>query len=167
MTIQDLGSLGELIAAIATIATLAYLSVQVRQNTRALRSATFESISDQMAQNVLPLLTSGDLAEIAVRGFNDPEALGPADRLRFNSLLIASIRRMESVYIQERIGALEPELARGFELSLLSLLQHPSSKAWWESARITFNDGFVEHVDAWLRDNEPSESHPSTGVRIR
>ena len=40
MTIQDLGSLGELIAAVATIATLAYLAVQVRQNTRALRSAT-------------------------------------------------------------------------------------------------------------------------------
>ena len=45
MTIQDLGGIGELIAAVATIATLAYLAIQVRQNTRALRSSTFQQIS--------------------------------------------------------------------------------------------------------------------------
>jgi hypothetical protein len=42
MTIQDLGSLGELIAAVATVATLVYLSIQLKRNTRAQRSQTFQ-----------------------------------------------------------------------------------------------------------------------------
>ena len=38
MTIQDFGSLGELVAAIATFVALAYLAVQIRENTKAVRS---------------------------------------------------------------------------------------------------------------------------------
>ena len=49
MTIQDLGSIGELIAAIATVATLVYLAVQLKQNTRALRSQTFQQSSMDMS----------------------------------------------------------------------------------------------------------------------
>ena len=45
MTIQDLGSLGELIAAVATVATLVYLAIQLKQNTLALRSQTFQPVS--------------------------------------------------------------------------------------------------------------------------
>ena len=42
MTVQDLGSLGELIAAVATVTTLVYLAIQLKQNTRELRSQTFQ-----------------------------------------------------------------------------------------------------------------------------
>ena len=59
VTIQDLGSIGELVAAAATIATLAYLAAQVRQNTRALRSSTFQSISDARDHAVIiPIISS-------------------------------------------------------------------------------------------------------------
>ena len=164
MTIQELGSLGELVAAIATIATLAYLAVQVRQNTRALRSATFESISEQMAQNVQPLLNSPALAELTLKIYSDPDGLGPTERVQFNALMVASIRRMESVYIQEQIGSLESDLARGFELSLLSLLQNAVAARWWSTAKATFNPRFVEHVDAWLAEHPAPPVHPSMGV---
>jgi hypothetical protein len=166
VTIQELGSLGELIAALATLVTLVYLAAQVRQNTLALRSATFESISEKMAQNVQPLLTNGELAELILKGYADSESLTPEERVRFNALLVASIRRMESVYIQEQIGSLEPDLARGFELSLLSLLKNPGAAKWWATARVTFNPRFVDHVDTWLRENETLGIHPSMGVAI-
>ena len=38
MSFEDLGNLGELVAAIATVATLGYLALQLKQNTKALRS---------------------------------------------------------------------------------------------------------------------------------
>ena len=55
MSIQDWGSIGELLAALATLATLIYLAAQVRQNTRALKSATFQNISSEMGRNANPL----------------------------------------------------------------------------------------------------------------
>ena len=66
MSIQELGSLGEFIAAIATIATLAYLAVQVRQNTRALRSSTFEDVSGGMNQISTAIATHPELSSLRV-----------------------------------------------------------------------------------------------------
>ena len=45
MNIQDLGSIGELIAALATLLTLGYLAIQLKQNTSALKSQTFQQSS--------------------------------------------------------------------------------------------------------------------------
>ncbi len=45
MTLQDLGNIGEFVAAIATLITLIYLAAQIRQNTRAVRSASLDSVA--------------------------------------------------------------------------------------------------------------------------
>ena len=43
MTLEDLGNVGEFTAAIATLVTLVYLALQIRQNTRSVRSAAYQS----------------------------------------------------------------------------------------------------------------------------
>ena len=64
MTFQDLGSLGELIAAIATVLTLGYSVIQLRQNTRALRSQTFQQSSMDMSLTANAISSDGELAAI-------------------------------------------------------------------------------------------------------
>ena len=122
MSIQDLGSIGELIAAIATIATLIYLATQVRQNTRALKSATFQNISGEMGKNVEPILNNADLAALMVKGNNDPSSLSAEEKLRYSSILTASLRRLESVYVQHKLGSIDEELKEGFEISIMAIL---------------------------------------------
>ena len=164
MTIQDLGSIGELIAAIATIATLVYLAAQIGQNTRALRSSTFQGISNQMAQNVEPILIHSDIAPLLLKGMADLGSLSPEDRLRFSSLLVMSLRRMEAVHVHAQLGSIDMDLIRGFERSLFSLLQSPGAAEWWSTAKATFNGPFSAHVDSWLAENNASSVHPSMGV---
>ena len=167
MTIQDLGSLGELLAAAATLATLVYLAVQVRQNTQALRSSTFQEIASQMAQNVEPLVYDQEVAALTVRGSAHLEELDEVDRVRFYAILIMSFRRMEAVYIHSQLGSIAPDLTRGFELSMLTNLQSPGGAAWWDSAKVTFSREFVDHVDAWLAANRSAIAvHPSTGMPL-
>lgn len=166
MSIQDLGSLGELIAAIATVATIAYLAVQVRQNTRALRSSTFQGISEQMAQNVAPIVMHPDVAALMIKGIGGLGSLTPEERVRFQSMLVATFRRMESVHVQAQLGSIDPELARGFERSMLSILHSPGGAEWWATAKLTFHDSFVAHVGVWL-DQHPSDGvHPSMGISL-
>ena len=167
MTIQDLGSIGELVAAIATIATIAYLAVQVRQNTRALRSSTFHGISEQMAQNVVPILSNSEVAELVVKGFDGLSGLTPAENLRFRSVLVMSLRRMESIHIQSDFGAIDANLIQGFERSMLSLLQSAGGAEWWVTAKTAFTSEFSDHVDRWLVENDSAEFHPTIGVSMR
>ena len=90
MTIEDLGNIGEFIAAIATIVTLVYLAVQVRQNTAALRSSTFQNICEQMAHNVEPIVSHGDVSDVLARGLSGLAGLSPSERVRFQSVLVMS-----------------------------------------------------------------------------
>jgi hypothetical protein len=167
LTIQDFGSIGELVAAIAIIATIAYLAIQVGQNTRAIRSSTFHGISEQMAQNVLPILTRSVGADILARDFDDPGGLSPAERLRFQSVLVMSVRRTESIHVQIKFEAIVADLTEGFERSLLSLLHSSGGGEWWASAKVTFTREFVDHVDSCLAENDSAEHHPSIGVSLR
>ncbi|MEP4484806.1 MAG: hypothetical protein ABJ013_04180 [Halioglobus sp.] len=161
MSIQDIGSIGELIAALATLATLIYLAIQVRQNTRALTSATFQNITAEMGKNVEPLSTNADLAAIMVKGFPNPDCLSAEERLRLSSVLVASFRRMESVYVQNTLGSIDDDLQAGFELSILTLLTTPFGAQWWRDAKVTFYKPFVAHLDKRVEHSELPAAHPS------
>ena len=67
MTIQDLGNLGELIAEVATAATLVYPPIQLKQNTRALRSQTLQQSSMDMSLTANAISSDGKLARIVVK----------------------------------------------------------------------------------------------------
>ncbi len=161
MTIQDLGSIGELLAAIATIVTLIYLATQVRQNTRALKSATFQNISGEMGRNVEPILNNADLAALMVKGNIDPTSLTEEEALRFSSMLTASLRRLEAVFVQHQLGSIDSALKEGFELSLISILQMPFASHWWSTAKTVFYPPFAAHLDRRLAAGEIPRDHPS------
>ena len=161
MSIQDLGSIGELVAALATLATLIYLAVQVRQNTRAIKSATFQNITSEMGKNVEPISANADLAAILVKGMPNPGSLSAEEKLRLSSVMVASFRRMESVYVQNRLGSIDDELQAGFELSIVTLLATPFGAEWWNEAKVTFYGPFVAHMDKRIQSGELLTSHPS------
>lgn len=162
MTITELGSIGEFLAAIATVITLIYLATQVRQNTRALKSATFQNITGEMGRNVEPISISADLAGIMTRGMPQPDQLSPEETLRLASVLVATFRRMESVFVQNQLGSIDDSMMKGFETSIAMLLNSPFGRSWWPRAKITFYEPFVEHMDKCadqLADDSPQ--HPS------
>ena len=161
MSISELGSLGELLAAIATLITLIYLATQVRQNTRALNSATFQNITGEMGKNVEPISENADLAEIMVRGFRSPDELNAEETFRMASVYVATFRRMESVFVQRTLGSIDKELTQGFEISIATLLNAPFGRQWWPSAKVTFYPPFVEHMEKFAATLEESGTHPS------
>jgi len=165
MTIEQLGSVGEFIAAIATLATLIYLAIQVRQNTKALRATTFQQVSEAMAQNVSHLTDSGELAAIALKAAAGDE-LDPVEKVRYQGMMLMSMRRLESIYQHHRLGSIDADQVKGFEISMISLLRVPIALEWWSNAKVTFHQQFVKYVDQRLEGDDLPVTHPSftTGV---
>ena len=153
MGIEELGSIGELIAAIATIGTLAYLAFQVRQNTRALQSSTFQAIANDMSVSSEAISTHPELAEIVNRGAQSLDQLSAAERSQFHFFLLMTFRRLESVYVQRELGFIEPELTGGFERSVISTISRGGGAEWWATAKPAFSNRFVQYIEA-RRDNE-------------
>ena len=48
MTLEDLGNIGEFVGAVAVVVSLLYLAVQIRQNSRLLRSAASQAAASLM-----------------------------------------------------------------------------------------------------------------------
>ena len=164
MSIQDLGSIGELIAAIATVLTLIYLAFQLRQNTRAMRSSTFQQISAEMSQNVESFTTNPDLAAILVKAISGGSTFTPVEQLQFQGFLVMTFRRLEAVYVQHKLGSIEKDLVEGFERSLLPNLVLPNGSEWWATAKHTFHRAFVAHIDQRLENGDILDRPPSLQI---
>lgn len=163
MSIQDLGSIGELIAAIATVGTLGYLAVQVRQNTRALRSSTFQDISSDTSLTSEAIATNPDLARIIIKARDGMSSLTAEERVRYHYMRVMAFRRVESVYVHRLLGAIEVEMTDGFERSAISLLVQGGGAEWWAAAKPAFSERFCAYIDSVLASAELQPFHPGFG----
>ena len=74
MNWEALGAIGELIGAVGVIASLIYVGLQVRQNTRSMRAATYDSLVRSNGEWLAPLIQDAGLAasfEVAVTSWAD------------------------------------------------------------------------------------------------
>ena len=150
MSFQDLGNLGELVAAIATVATLGYLALQLKQNTKALRSQTFQQSSMDMSLTANAISSNGELAEIVVKASESLDDLSPQERIRFHFWMVVALRRFEAIYVQSLYGSIDRIRIEGFERSILTLISSGGPAQWWETAKTAFSSDFVEYADKRL-----------------
>jgi hypothetical protein len=79
---QLLGNYGEFVGAIAVVVTLIFLTLQIRQNTIALRMSTASEWLEKDYELVLPMIENRDLAEVWLTGGDKLEDLDEVDQQR-------------------------------------------------------------------------------------
>ena len=164
MNIQDLGSIGELIAALATLLTLGYLAIQLKQNTSALKSQTFQQSSMDMSLTANSVSSDGELAKIIIKAENGLASLSSDEKLRFHFWMLVAVRRFEAIYIQALYGSIEKDRIEGFETSILSLLSNVGNE-WWNLTKSAFSNDFIRYADGKINSGKYKISvHPGSGV---
>lgn len=150
-----LGSYGEFIGGLGVIATLAYLAVQIRQNTRVVRSATLQASTDAVNQINLAVATDADLVRILSAASSTPYAeLADADRTRYGFLMLSLFRIREAVFMQHSSGTATDDTWARFEVSTRANLQGEYARAWWKSNTLGFTTDFVTYVDTLVAEIE-------------
>ncbi|MEM9174812.1 MAG: hypothetical protein AAGC67_06230 [Myxococcota bacterium] len=82
--LETLANVGEFVGALGVIVSIGYLAVQIRQNTRAVRSASYHQAAEQTWTALLSIATEPDLAELLIRS-NRGEALDETAELRIRA----------------------------------------------------------------------------------
>jgi len=87
MNWDAIAAVGELLGASAVLVTLIYLAVQIRQNTSAVATATYESTMTGF--NDINIVVAGNpaLASVLDRGCQNPDSLTTEEVVQFNFLL--------------------------------------------------------------------------------
>lgn len=165
MNWDAIGAVAELVGAAGVVITLLYLALQVRQNTKALRAATFQAVIDYATGFAETVARDGDLAAIFQRGMADFESLSESERFRFHFQLIALLRRYENFHYQSRMGLLDDDQWEGLRSSLNHLMLRPGSRTWWISNSFLFNSSFRKFLEARFaaNDTEPPHAVSRTG----
>ena len=131
---------------------------------RALRSSTFQDITENMSHTSEAIATNSELSALIVSASAGLSHLTPEERVRYNFLLLMTFRRLESVYVQGQLGSIEADLTAGFERSAMSVLLSPGGAEWWKTARAAFSARFAAHVEEQLASGNLVSIHPSLGA---
>ena len=148
MSLSDLANIGEFVGGIAVIATLVYLAIQIRQNTRSVRSATFQSVVDSFTDYTFELSKDAELTRLYLHGLNEPDQLSEQDSQRFHFLMLTIIRRFESAFQQQSSMMLTPSQWSGFRVSATGVLSSPGGSKWWIANRALFTEEFQNFVES-------------------
>ena len=158
-TLQALGNLGEFVGALGVVISLVYLAQQMQQNTTSVRAASFNS----MVQNSISLLEhsfrDSEFAAFLHRAEEDPDALTPAERVRWDSYMTAVYRHFGNLVYQHRVGALDRQMWEAYERTLEDHIRRtPSWDAWFEDNKHVFSSSLVEQVERARRVVEADEA---------
>jgi hypothetical protein len=157
---EALGAVANVLAAIGVIATLVYLSVQIRQNTKAVRSSSIQNLVQSFSTTAQAAVENEYIVPLLLKANAGSDGLSEEERGRLHFWFIMTFRRFEGVYFQRDLGIVDAQVIDGFERSHLAILTSKSAQTWWANSKGIFNSGFVCYVEDLLEKGAPETLHP-------
>lgn len=160
MTLQELAQIGGIVG---VIASLIYVAIQIRNNSRAVRAATFQQISHTMQAALFSVASNEEIVSLILRGGDNFSSLSRIEkaRFRFHGMFVLSIN--QNIYFQHQIGTLTEADWDSFKRDLVSYFDMKGAREAWPLYKGRFSPEFVAYVDAIVEghnDQEISVPHP-------
>jgi len=143
MNWDAIGAVGELLGASAVLVTLIYLAVQIRQNTSAVATATYESTMTGF--NDINIVVAGNpaLASVLDRGCQNPDSLNSEEVVQFNFLLRCYTNQWWKLFKLYERGSLPASEWSIFAKEAAQFLEQPGCKPFCEQNAL-FADLYTE-----------------------
>ena len=148
MNLQDLTQAAAIVSSLAVVVSLIYASVQLRHNTRALMATTYNAVTSNSLALLSPMTGSPEFSEFLHHAHAQPDALMPAERMRFDAVMLTVFRHWDNLYYQFRSGTLDPEMWDIYERTLTRWLAQES----WANRFLDNADSCSDSLRALLHD---------------
>ena len=150
MTIEQVGSIGEIIGALATLATLVYLAVQIRGNTRMMRSQT-RHVAHQLNEGPSTLIAQNpQMAGVFRRGTADINALDPDEQTQFVFLIALYFTNFHNSYGEVELGIESEADLESHWIGPSLVFQSSGARAVWEMISVSYPEDFQAYVQSKL-----------------
>ena len=145
----------ELTGLLSVVLSLAFVGFEIRQNTSAVRSATYIAISNQVIDISRDIATDERLSRLThlmlvenIRG----DELNPEELISLQMHVNAGLRRIENIYLQVQAGILDSSAFD--QIAVSNYYRTNIARETWDMFGKYFDKGFISHFEA-LRDNVP------------
>lgn len=141
-----ISAVSEIIGAAAVVISLIYVSVQIRQNTRAVRGSTLDAIT---AHQQAELRWSSDLAAEFRKAIEAPESLSFEESWRVSEWMSSAFSSRQNEYQQYKQGLLDEEVWESIQQIIGVIIGIDWVDTWWEEyGSKNLTSEFVAEVEA-------------------
>ena len=158
MTLNELGSLGEFISGLAVVVTLIYLALQIRHNTRAVRSSMHQDMVGSTARIAESVSDSPDVGRIVLKADEDYDNLTKEEFIRFEAYAERVFGNFESVFYSYRNSMIEPDLWDSWKSSFLADISRDAMRRFWQDQRPLHLRDFMDFIDQFYQTHPTSDS---------
>jgi hypothetical protein len=157
VTLDELGSLGEFISGLAVVVTLVYLALQIRHNTRAVRSSMHQDMVESTLRIAESMSDNPDVGRIVLKANEDYDNLTKEEFVRFEAYAERVFGNFESVFYSYRNSMIEQDLWESWEASYLADISRTAMRRFWHEDRPMHLRDYMEFIDQFYRKNPASE----------
>lgn len=140
---EAISAIGQLIGAIAVLITLIYLAIQLRQNTAAVATSTYESTMTGFNDINVVVASHPQLASLLDRGCHSTENLTAEETVQFNFLLRCYANHWWKLYKLYKRGSLPGDEWKIFAREAAQFFEQPGCRPFRDQNGL-FADLYIE-----------------------
>ena len=146
--------------------TLIFLTVQMRQYTKALKSSAANAAHEQVGTQIYgPLAMDASLVDVFVRGLDDPETLTRVETARFFAFWQNAIFTMQNWFYQWRQGALDDGFWMSWSKIMIENNPTPGFRLFWDQRKYLYTEEFTNYCQTELFTKKPSDGYRPLGTK--
>lgn len=150
MSLQELAWLGGTMSGIGVLFTILYASIQIRNNTRAVRASAFQQVVNSFAAISFDIAKDRELSDLYMRASRDFAVLTELEQTRYTLMILSFLRRAENVFFQSELRMLHERQWSGIRDSIAAIVTPPGATACWKTIRNRLNPDFRAFIDALI-----------------
>jgi hypothetical protein len=127
-------AVAELIAVVGVIVSLVFVGLELRQNTAAVRGATFQALSDASAADLSAIAHNPPMAALLQRVYFEDVGAGDfsdSDNMQLYFYYMAFARRLENSYLQFESGIVDDRIFESYGWRD-AILTRPHFREFWD-----------------------------------
>ena len=145
--LTTLANFGVIVGIIFLVVEIRQTSRQIEQNTAALSAQTIFQLNQSAGVAKRAIAQDVELAELLMRGDEDPESLTELEQARFISWKRARFDALEAYWVFHRKGLISDRDASGLRGSICGTFAVKGSRWVWQNHLGNYTAGFVKSVE--------------------
>lgn len=147
LRLSEIASIAEIVGAIAIIISLIYVGIEVKDSTRAVRSATANESSAAMSAWYISVGSSEQASQVFFKGMTHPESLTREEMTQYIFLSHGLFLQRQAAYYLAQEGTLDFKLQETLVNAVAGVREMPGFLMYWGQRRELFEPGFRAFVD--------------------
>jgi hypothetical protein len=146
--LDTLGNLGDFLGGIGVLVTLIYLAIQIRQNTKSNRAASYQEATAALSDWSSNLARDSSSMRIFLLGNDDSEEIDEFEKAQYRLLIMSLFRHFENLHYQYLQGTMDDDTWAGWKRRIIGTLSGEGTTNFWRTQKGVFSPKFQEFIDA-------------------